>query len=261
MRCTVCGYESQDPFEFCQRCGAPAPADELIRANPAADKILPALRDGLFFAICILMSCTCVFSFFSGSIPVINILIMIFLWLAYAQAYKGIADVSHLRYISGTVYAQYVISYVASIIIIVCGVILAVVLAIISFIPELMQEFVLEFDSYTYSGISGVGIVLILAAMVGVFIVAGVVALVINILGTRKIHRFIKSGYQSINSGTLNLPNPRAVRNWLIVFASFSGVSVLPTLVTGFAVAISSGCMTAVYIISAVLINKYFMET
>ena len=66
-----------------------------------ADRVLPALKDGIFLAICILMSASCLISLSMDSIPLINILATVFLWLTYAQSRKDIVDAKHLRCVSG----------------------------------------------------------------------------------------------------------------------------------------------------------------
>ena len=89
-----------------------------------ADQLLPALKDPLFLVVCILLSISCLLSLSAGSVPLIDILITVFLWLTYAQARKDIADAGHLRCVSGALYAQYVIVYVVAGLLLVVGVIL-----------------------------------------------------------------------------------------------------------------------------------------
>ena len=76
MRCMNCGFESEDNFAFCQRCGAAAP--EIAPENPAADRVFACLKDGLFLAVCILLTCSAALQLLGGGLPVIPILAAIF---------------------------------------------------------------------------------------------------------------------------------------------------------------------------------------
>ena len=62
----------------------------------------------------------------ADSFSVINILLTVFLWLTYASARKDKVPTDHLRFISGTLFAQYVILFVAAGLCLLVGVIFAI---------------------------------------------------------------------------------------------------------------------------------------
>lgn len=262
MKCTNCGFESFDTFGYCPQCGTAAPIGEPVSLNPVADKVVTALKDNLFLAICILMSAATVFSISANSINIIYILITVFLWLTYAGGRKGIADNNQLRNVSGCVYAYYIIMNVVSIILIVCGGILTLILGLFVNTPELMEELTLELDTlYPEYASVVLGIVSVAAWIIGVvFAVIGVGILLINLFGMGKIHRFIKSVHEGIPTQNPNFANPNAAKGWLIFFGVCSGISTLTSLTVNLTSALSSGCSAAVMILSAILINKYFVS-
>ena len=106
MKCNQCGFEAAQDSLFCPQCGERMVQDASGRSG-FADQLLPALKDPLFLVVCILLSISCLLSLSAGSVPLIDILITVFLWLTYAQARKDIADAGHLRCVSGALYAQY----------------------------------------------------------------------------------------------------------------------------------------------------------
>ncbi len=261
MKCTSCGFDSEQEFAHCPCCGAAAGETVAIVSNPAAEKFLPVLKSSMFLAICILMTCSCAFSLAVGGLSVVNILLTVFTWITYSQARKGIASAKHLRCVSGTVYANYVLANVGAIILIVCGVILAVLMLSTNVVEIIVWEFIQEFPEIYNSDFARVFSVFIGWTVAAVFIVASAISLVFNILGMRKIHRFAKSVYQSINSGSIDLVNPRAAKNWLIVYSVFNGIAALFSVGSSIPAAISSACITAAGIIAVVLINQYFIQS
>ena len=264
MKCTNCGYELQDDSLFCTNCGAQlAPAAPYAPEN---NKVLAMLKDSLFLVSCILVTVAAGLKLIGGEgIPVIETLFTIFLWLTYSQAAKGIADEKHLRCVSGTVYADYIITNVAAIIVIVCGVIVSAALGLLGGNLEFMSQFTFELEKEfpgqedlvrTIFGAFGWLIGLI-------FVIAGVIILVINILGKKKIHRFVKSVYQSLSNPYMEIANPRAARGWLIFLGVCSGVSAISNTSINLASvlpAIADGCLAATTIIAAVLVGKYFLS-
>ena len=275
MKCPNCLYESEQDFIFCPKCGVQVQSEQIHpqaqpilmpNINPAASRALAIVKDNLFLAMCILISIGTLFS-----MGVINILFTIFFWLVFAQGRKGVADVRHFRSISGAVYANYVVINVASIIIIVCGAIyLALYGYVISidssiidtpityYMPDLaeLQPFA---DVIKNLGIGFLTFDIFLIVFSLIFIVFGVVVLLINIFAQRKIHRFAKSFYIGIQTASLEVYKPRAVKNWLIVFAVFSGLSAISSLGGNFSEAVYSGCFTAAEIIAVILIKKYLL--
>lgn len=279
MICKNCNFEFNEMYEYCPNCGTKGSVDvnvppqsqseqvvsegPTVALNPAANRALAALKDSLFLVVCILVSTATLFQVLSFSLPVINILFTIFLWITYAAAQKGVADPNHLRCISGTVYANYIIANVASIILIVTGLLTAAFSGAAGFAEELVNSFnevgIDEFegilDSIPYQFIALIGWIIAIA-----FIVGGAAALVFNLLGMRKIHRFAKSFYMGIIDPAIAPENPRGVKAWLIFFAVCEGISALSLIGASFMQALSAGCATAATIISAILIGKYFTD-
>lgn len=274
MKCKNCGFEYGEQYDYCPNCGTQnaveqptkQPVAEAVSLNPVADKVMSALKDSGFLVLCILMSISCVLSL-KGGFPLINILLTIFLWLTYADVQKGFANEKHLQSISGTVYASYVITNVVSIILIVCGVLFGVLVTAFAGTEEFAQGFDMAISQYDLGefafsyedipqGLMGFAGVFI----GGAFVFIGAIALVINILGTKKIHAFAKSVYMGIMFQNPNFQNPRAAKNWLMFFGVCSAIGAVLSVFSEPVVAIASGCEAAATIIASVLIDKHLME-
>lgn len=274
MKCKNCGFEYGEQYDYCPNCGTQnaveqptkQPVAEAVSLNPVADKVMSALKDSGFLVLCILMSISCVLSL-KGGFPLINILLTIFLWLTYADVQKGFANEKHLQSISGTVYASYVITNVVSIILIVCGVLFGVLVTAFAGTEEFAQGFDMAISQYDLGefafsyedipqGLMGFAGVFI----GGAFVFIGAIALVINILGTKKIHAFAKSVYMGIMFQNPNFQNPSAAKNWLMFFGVCSAIGAVLSVFSEPVVAIASGCEAAATIIASVLIDKHLME-
>lgn len=265
MKCLYCGHETGEDFIYCPNCGKSVDDAPAVSLNPTADKVLCALKDKMFLAICILMSASCVASLLCSSIQIISILLTIFLWITYSQAAEGCADPNNLRRVSGTVYASYVVGNVVAGILIVCGLVVAAAIGFMKDYSDLIDNIYFELNNapidldaidITAEFISTMGWVIGL-----MFVAIGVLVLVMNILGIRKIHRFVKSIYQGILCQNPNFENPRAAKNWIIVFAVLSSVSVVFSINDLDAVGlVANGTLIAAEIISAIMIDKYFLS-
>lgn len=260
MKCANCGFENMQDFSFCPSCGAPV--CEVAPANDAVKKILQALKDPLFLVLCILVSVSCFFTLITSGPDVISILFTIFLWLTYAQARKDIADPKYLRYVSGTLYAHYVLINVAAIFTIVIGVLLAAFANTIldstvvnALFAELEGELPAEAMAYIYPLLTSGLLTLVFVA----FIAAGVGILLINLFSIRYIHRFAKSVYKSIEAGTLTLKHVNAARVWLYIFGIFSGLALLSSS-DGITTYLLTAASCAASIIAAVLIQKHLLN-
>lgn len=258
MRCNNCGFENQQDFSFCPQCGNsvfPVAAPQ----SPAASTVLQALKNPLFLVICILMSVSCLLSLTADGVPLIEILLTVFLWLTYAQSRKDIADAKHLRCVSGTVYANYVINYVVAGLVLLMGVIFSVAFSFLAGDPEFLDALLSGIvDTESLAMVSGIfasvtgGVILFVCAF------AAAIIIVINIFSLRYIHQFAKSVYQSIETGTLELKAAKATKNWLFVLGILSGISALSSLSGGqFVVFLSGGVSCAITIIASLLIKKY----
>ncbi len=255
MRCTHCGFENEQDFRFCPSCGGAAQQEAPLQKQPCAS-ILDALKDSLFLAICILMSASCLLSLSEGGLPLISILSTVFLWLTYAQSRKDIADWNHLRCISGTVFAQYVINYVTAGLLLLMGVILAAVFGLLAGATELYDLVLEELGEFPMAAellasLSG-GLLFAVCAL------AAAVIIVFNILSMHRIHRFAKSVYQSVQTQTEELQCVKAAKTWLFVIGVVSAPGALSSLASGELLAgLAGGCSSAAAILAAILIGRH----
>lgn len=258
MRCNNCGFEQEQDFSFCPQCGNRTQIS-VVPQTSAAQRILSALKDPMFLIICILMSASSLLSLSNGDLPLLNILTTVFLWLTYAQSRKDIADAKHLRCVSGTVYAEYVINYVLAGLVLVLGVILAVAFSFLANSPEFLETLlfgVVDADSMTQLS----GIFASLSGWVLFFICAllSAIIVVLNLLSLRHIHQFVKSVYQSLETGTLKLQAVRKAQIWLFIFAAFSATGVLSSFSDGnLMVTLSEIASCGTPLLAALLIRKY----
>ncbi len=258
MKCYQCGYEGEQDFTYCPNCGFAAPTP-VNSSHSAADMILPALKDPLFLVLCILMSASCILSLMASSVPLLNILFTIFLWLTYSQAQKGIADDRHLRCISGTVYAQYIYNYVLAGLLVLLGILFSVLFGSLASNPELIDSilsYIGEFDAET------IGVLSTAASLSGglimvVCIFAALIIILINVFSLRYIHGFAKSVYQSVQNGSLNLQYTGATKVMMIILTICAGINILSSLEN--ITALASAIVTfGTSLIPVILINKYF---
>ena len=259
MKCSQCGYETAQNNAFCPQCGMHLPRQE---ASPGAlsAQILPALQDKLFLIVCILLSVNCIMSLSAGSVPLIDILITVFLWLTYTQAKKGIADASHLRCVSGAVYAQYVITYIVAVLVLVVGVIFFIAFNAISgstaglwneVLGDLAQEEVFAAIMAILPSVSGAVIIVVCALVT-------VVVMVFNIFTMRYLHRFAKSVYRSIQQGTNAVEYVKAAKTVLFILGGLAAVSGLSSLFDGYFTSfVSNAASAGASIIAGLLVRKY----
>ena len=234
-------------------------APSMPAVDTASATILGVLRDPLFLALCILMSVCCILSISAGSIPLIQILLTVFLWLTYAHAIKGQADAAQLRNVSGTVYASYVITYVVAGILVVCGLIVGLAFSAVMEDPAIMQEIFAELalDPETMAMVDGLFSVAGFGLLIGVFVVIAVMMIIINAFSMRYFHRFAKSVYRSIENKALKLECMKASKVWLFIVGGCSTFSALSVLLQGNMVnAMTTGCSAALYFVAGALVNK-----
>lgn len=269
MKCNNCGYENQQNFDYCPNCGTvtqpsePTQTAEAVSLNPAADKIMCALKDNMFLILCVLITVSCGLSLLSGTLPLIQVLITIFLWLTYADAQKGFANEKHLQFISGAVYAQYIIVNVVSVILIVCGGLLIAMSGVIDGAELAYELFKLEGTgiSSDLSDLFSLEMLRYLGTIISIAVtLIGIIALVFNMLMMRKIHRFAKSIYMGIVYQNTNFESPRTVRNWFIFIAVCDGIAAISSILAGALAILTSACTTAIMIIVAILIDKHFVK-
>lgn len=266
MKCINCSYENQQNFDYCPMCGAAQ--QQFITINPAADKILYALKDNMFLAICILLTISCGMSIISGGLPLINILATIFLWIVLSKSRDNIADANSLRNVSGTIFANYILNYVLFGLIFVIGIIIGLVFSLANNIPQLLNEISAEFYMGDYNYIlnnSYIDIAEPIIAILGwvimaVFAFVSIIGIVINALSMRKIHLFAKSVYKGVQTGYLDLKYANSAKNWLFVFGILSAISAASSLFDWNIIAsLATGCIAVAEIIAGILIKKYLL--
>lgn len=259
MKCSNCGFETAQGNAFCPHCGERLIHDVQPQGTFAV-QVLAALKDPLFLAVCILLSVSCLMSLSAGSVPLINILITVFLWLTYAQARKDIADADHLRCVSGVLYAEYVIYYVTAGLVLFMGVIFAIGFNIISNSMDGFWEALL--GDFAEADVAA-SLLALLPSISGTFIFAvcafaSAIMVVVNIFTTRYLHRFAKSVYQSIQQGVYAVECAKASKILLFVIGGITVFGSLSDLTSNqfgsfIANASSGGCA----IMAGLLIRKY----
>ncbi len=265
MKCPHCEYERNEAFAFCPMCGKSSTREEQITVCPTP-RILSLIKDDLFLVLCILLTVGVGCSLLYGGLNVIFVLITVFAWLTYAGGKKNIVEHKHIRVISGSVYAVYVINNVLAIITAICGVFYTVSL----FIPAILGEFNIEdfisinlpteeYGLLALIPFTLVALISALAMVLGfILIILAIVMLILNVAGVKKTHQLIKSIYQSAELGEENIIGANKVGAWLTVFAVISILSAISSIgntnLFGF---LSDGSFAAVYIIFSILIGKY----
>ena len=256
MICSNCGYENQDSYTFCPQCGGSLTPQEAPKSP-----LLGVLQDKLFLVMCILLSCISGFTLLSGSVPLLQGLCTIFLWIVYSHSRKGTVNTQQLRSVSGTIYASYIINFVLSGILVLMGIVCAAAFGVIfsstDYVNEILSYFTDSPEVFTTAGA-------LLGSLSGwvfffAFVLAAGVIVVFNIFSIGQIHTFVKSVYQNAETGTENYLKVIPAKNWLIVLAVFSGINALSSLSDSFMAALSSGCTCALYITAVLLITKYFI--
>ncbi len=263
MKCNNCGFEYQDNLNTCPNCDG-ADVFKNISLNPAADIVSAAITDSLFFVMCILMSASSLCALLADGMPVLNILFTIFMWLAYAQARKGILGGTHLRSLSGTTFAVYVINYVLAGAVALIGLAFASVAKTIFNTPDMLNEFesLLELEDPMISEFA-INLIKNYSGLIAViFIVIATVVIVLNIFSMGKIHKFAKSVYKSVDMNTIGFQSVTVAKVWLYILGCFGIVSAILNI-DGFESsnilpAVADVCYSLTAIFAGVLTGKYF---
>lgn len=262
MKCYKCQTELGEGFAVCPVCGT-----AFAPSGPAANKILEILRDKLFLTLCILLSVSFGATVLSGSgIPITSLLFVIFLWIVYSKAKKGVVDVANMRNVSGVVYAEYIIMNVSAILLIVCGVLFGFLFSFVSESAEATDAMMQGIKIGLAAAEIPFEITQTLAVVIGwvlavFFAVVGVITLLVSIFAWRKLHRFVKSVYTGVqNGGQTPVVNVKTAKNWLWVFGIINALSALSSLLSFniFTIA-ATGCAAAAFIVGAQLIEKHFI--
>ena len=246
MKCPYCSCETlEEGARFCPQCGNVVPQPEMQQPNTG---LLAALQDGMFLALCVLLTASCGFALAGGGFSVLTVLYAIFLWIAYAKGRKGIVAAEQLRCVSGTVFAEYVIGWVAFGVLALAGVVCLV--TPFEKLTEMKLDIDLPFvdtllldELMQWMGI----IILLLAALVFVF----------NYFAVGRMHRLAKSVYQNAQDATVPLVGARTVRNWLWVLGILSILGGMDGI--GSAVFFADACSGVAAILGALLIQKHLL--
>ena len=259
MKCENCGFENLEDFTFCANCGQKKQS-VMMAQNNAGARALAILNSKLYLALCILLTVASGLYLIMNGPQVIFILLTIFAWIAFANGKKGIVDYNDFRRISGTVYANYVITNVAAIILIVCSIIMCLLTGVFSNleVPNDIFSITSNLESnLEYFPNLSLGLLPIIFGVI--FAVAGIILLVFNLLGMRKIHRFAKEFYIGITTGETTMKFAKAAKDWLIFFAVVDGVSAISNLSKNILSGLSQSAMVAAIIITIIIINKYIL--
>ncbi len=222
------------------------------------------LRDPLFLVIAILESVYVGLSLASGAFPsVINILLTIFLWLIFAKGRNGTPPTSQMRCLSGTLFAEYVISWIA------IGAIALIVLLVIILLAaglsfaeaEIMSSLTDELTPMLGQfGLSSDMLSEFMTAFIIVLVIGLVIAIavlvVITIFGIRPMHLFASSLYKSCENPDVIIVKRKATQNWLLVLGILSAVGAIGQ--GSLLAVLGNGSNAATLIVGSVLIRKYF---
>ena len=264
MICNNCGNEFSEEYDFCPNCGAPKPVQQVAPQGVISiiDKVQAALTDGMFLAACVLMSIASAASVVLNSFNVIYILTTVFMWVAYSKAASNSLESTHIKNLSGMVYAVYIINYVAYGILFIATLILTAFLIFADSIEPFFSEVInglqtqgINVSEYIEDGFLGfLGVFLLV-----VFVIVCVIGIIINVVCYRKIHKFVKSVYQSMQSGTTQIDKVNAAKNWLIVLAVGTMLDAFSNEIFGLLL-IVPGCGAAALILCALIIKRHFLK-
>ncbi len=277
MYCNHCGASIDGQTVFCPNCGAPvqngtAPENGTPpyggyapgAPTPAGSRLFAVIRDNFFLALCILLTVSAGLFILSGSVPLLTILAVIFLWILYSEGKRGQLAVVQFKNLSGTATAAYVLWWVAVGFLALAAVLLlllipvfeannvslaALWLRITEALGTLLPAFLIHLLTRYF-------FLLLFSALI-----LGSISAVISLLATRSIRIFLRSVAQSAQTGVPAFLKCQKARSWLIVLAVLSGITALSTISAGrFFPALASGSMCAAEILGAMLIKKYFSD-
>lgn len=256
MKCMNCGYDNAENAGVCQGCGSALAVEQ--RSLPK--RMLGLLNDNIFMILCILYSVSIGFSLVSGNVSVVRILTAIFLWMVFSKSKNGAIPSNSVSYISGTIFASYVIQLVLCCIVGLCGLLLVILTSTMdttrlwNMIYPGIRPFI-GADLGHFTELAKFKLFLISAAL----ILFAVIGLCINVFGWRRIHRFVQSIYKSLERGQINLVRCGAAQVWMMVFGMLYAISAVIVLIWGSLNSFfENACLSAVFIMGRVLVRKYF---
>ena len=234
-----------------------------LEPEPIIKKPILAVKDNLFLVMCILISVATVFSF-----ELIELLLAIGMWIAYANVKSDKSLVSPAKLCATAMKVGYILTWVVSVIALVCGIILLVSsVALPAIFAEAgaldviyeSEELGLIFDEFATMGIAQELLILMAFIFLSVFlIVLCVVMILLNIFFIKNAYKFAESVRDNIEYDGPIL-KAKTVSTWVLVLAIFQGVSALGSI-GNFSAFVSTGATVALFIITYMWLKKYFVE-
>jgi hypothetical protein len=266
MKCPNCLKENNYDARYCLYCGSQLSTQ--TQTNTAwGTKIAEAIKSKLFFALCVLMTVSTACLALSFSFNIIGILATIFLWILHSNAKKGTVSSKDLSNISGTIYASYIIDYILAGLMALLGIaflLLAIFasnnIAVLEMLEDILTS-VPEFEQIFSYRITAQLVVVFIWMFAILFLFGAVITIIVNAFGVRHIHRTVKMSYQSMDNPVVDptkYANSARVWMWVIgVCTILSGLSAIVS--AGFLAGVSGACQGVVYIIGAILVNRYLL--
>ena len=240
--------------------------EPVVTLEPEEKKSVSAAKDPLFLVMCILLSVATVFSF-----GIIELLVVIGMWIAYANAQSGKSLLSGAKLCAGSVKALYSITWVLIGSYFLLGFIslllaLTPTPALIDNFERIIYELLDEYEElrpFFYrifeSGLELAIIILTFLLLGGIaLIISAIILIFINIFFNKNLCKLAYSIRDNLASGA-PVVKANTVAIWLIVLAVFQGIGILSSI-TDFGAFVSSGATLALYIITYIWIKKYFVE-
>ena len=237
--------------------------EPVVPLEPEVKKPLLAVKDSLFLTMCVLLSISVAFSF-----HLINLLLVIGMWIAFASAKSESSILSGAKFCAGTLKANYIIWWVLIGIFYFVGALIVLLTLVapltftnIYFIDSFLEmEGVSEaFESFALAGIAYEFLLMMMLLFFGIFfIVMATIFVFVNAFFHKNVCKLAYSIRDNLTSSA-PIVKAKTVSAWIIVFSVFQGISLLGTLLDFKSLAVS-GTMLATYIIAYIWIKKYFVE-
>ena len=237
--------------------------EPVVPLEPEVKKPLLAVQDPLFLVMCVLISVSIAFSF-----NIFNLLLVIGMWIAFANAKSNGSILSGAKLCAGTMKANYIVWWVVIGMIYLLGVIviLLALVAPLGFTNTYFIDSFLEidgvgeaFESLVLSGLAYEVLYVMLLVISGItLLILATIFLFLNIFFNKNVYKFAYSLRDNISSGA-PIVKAKTVSAWLMVLAIIQGLGVFGTLFDFESVA-AVGTMLATYIIAYIWIKKYFIE-
>lgn len=275
--CKKCGQQIDDDALFCPRCGQKqeepgaydAPKMQAFSYNDfngtdekTSDAVFPQalslVKDELFLFVCVLMSVSSLMGLVNRSLPVITILYTVFLWIIYLDGRKNITDPAHIRYLSGTIFATYVINWILAGLAVLMGLGFTTVLAAVNSAGGF--DTILNLSEYDPEIINAFNLLSSLSGTVVLLFCLGiaVVVAVLNLFGRRIVHRFVKANYKCMQEANTVVLDSGVVSKWLMIMGIVSAVSEIAGIFGGLTATMASNlCFAAAMIIASILVKKH----